>query len=118
QDASRMMAVVGATTKAAAHGELQPYVDRFHQIAAARLVPAGKPAARSVANRAPIADRERPAPPRPPGRVIFFLRLSPTRALMLTEGMKEPALLPGPAAMEVVAAPEPVRSKEADPAGR
>lgn len=82
QDASRMVAVLGATTKVASHDELRAYVDRFNRIAAERLV---------APDEEGISAEERPAPPAIRGRPVFYLRLSPTRALTLTEEAAEPA---------------------------
>ncbi|MDB5351339.1 MAG: hypothetical protein JWN86_2586 [Planctomycetota bacterium] len=91
QDASRMLAVVGATTKIASHHELRPYVERFNRIAGARLVApdaklmAGDPAGSGRLGSSPVW------PLAPAGRPLFYLRLSPTRALVLTD---EPATSP------------------------
>ena|GEM_PF-2915901 len=94
QDASRMIAILGATTKLASHDELSVYVNRFNRIAASKILP--NPT--QVATRSPVepalpqAQTDPPpagpastSPSEPAGRVVFFLRLSPTRSLMLTE---------------------------------
>lgn len=89
QDASRMMAVLGATTKVASHDELRTYVNRFNRIAASKLVPqdeltASRPPVEAE-RLARVASSLPPAPQPAEGRLVFFLRLSPTRSLMLTE---------------------------------
>lgn len=104
EDASRMMAVLGATTKVASHDELRTYVDRFNRIAASKLVPRDE----LTASRPPL-EAERiasdPATPHPlpsPGRVVFFLRLSPTRSLILTESPDQSPTLPSLKSLTVV----------------
>lgn len=114
-DAARMMAVLGATIKVASHDELRTYVDRFNRIAAGKLVPHDEP----IANDRPPAEAERvgrnlPAPGLPPetprGRPLFYLRLSPTRALMLTEapGDAHPTIEPGRVVSEPTVIDDPV----------
>ncbi len=102
-DASQMMAVLGATTKVASHDELRTYVNRFNRIAASKLVPREDLAA--ARPRAPsdqvtqVQSTPTPTPPSIGGRLLFYLQLSPTRSLMLTdhpEGMLPLPLLPNP----------------------
>ncbi|MEA2630573.1 MAG: hypothetical protein QOE66_792, partial [Chloroflexota bacterium] len=84
QDAARLMAVLGATIKVAAHDELRTFVERFNQIAARRLVAPDAPASPGPPVEAERVARGRPAPPATRGRTLFYLRLSPRRALVLT----------------------------------
>lgn len=86
-DALTMMAVVGTTMKASIHNELSPYADRFNRLASARLVPR-----RIVARPVLPSDIKPRARPRgslltdfPRGDIIFFLKLSPKHALIVTE---------------------------------
>lgn len=110
-DASRMMAVLGATTKVASHDELRGYVDRFNRIAAGRLVPGNEQiASRSgPTNRSgSVADQD-PATPSVSGRPLFYLRLSPTRALLLTEEPAAPQPDPAPEVGSVAIQPSRAR---------
>ncbi len=97
-DASRMLAVVGATTKIASHHELRPYVKRFNQIAGNRLISPedGSREAAPERGRGPALDAAESSPIA--GHPLFYLRLSPTRALILTDSAKVPVRPAQPAA--------------------
>ena len=84
QDAARLLAILGAS-KATTHNELQPYLDRFTRIAAAKM-----------ADRPAIAAAPKPpeyiaSAPIPPERVLFFLRLPNNRSLTVAEGGANPS---------------------------
>lgn len=128
-DASRMMLVLGATTNVASHGELQKYADRFQAIsdmkslvASTRKGPAESAVSQAPAE-APQVARVRTSPRPPGGRVVFYLRLSPSRAIMMTDDPDGPVPLPNPALQELAAAAEPAGDEDGpaldhDPASR
>ena len=91
-DATRMMAVLGETTKVGSHSELTKYFARFQQIASrqdAASVDSGVAARRPVVREVvPTAFRK----PMPPETLLFYLRLGPGRSLKLTAGRDEPLL--------------------------
>ncbi|WP_435011551.1 hypothetical protein P12x_002866 [Tundrisphaera lichenicola] len=102
-DASLMLGVLGTTTELVSHKELQPYVARFNRIADQRLVAPAK-----LADRDGSRSTGEPIPPPPPpvagtqppnnSPVLFYLRLTPNRALVITDGSNiGPTLRPIPA---------------------
>ncbi|AGA31623.1 hypothetical protein [Singulisphaera acidiphila] len=107
QDASQMMAVLGATTKVASHDELRAYVNRFNRIAASKLVSQEE----LTASRShPRIEAKRVAhdpalPITPGGRLLFYLQLSPTRSLTLTEAA-ESTPPPAPIAESLITKPQ------------
>jgi tetratricopeptide (TPR) repeat protein len=93
-DATRMMAVLGETTKVASHPELSRYFERFQRIALGR---GGDPASPSIARK---PSREKAAEPRE--SLLFYLRIAPGLALKLTT---EPAEPPQPGESPVLSDP-------------
>ena len=95
-DATRLMAVLGETTKVGSHSELTKYFARFQQIAsrreAAPVDSRSPPGSRSSAEVVPTAFRK----PTPPETLLFYLRLGPGRSLKLTAGRDEPLLSADP----------------------
>jgi tetratricopeptide (TPR) repeat protein len=84
-DATRMMAVLGESTKVASHPELTKYFERFQQIASRQEFSSGRS---FVDGRRSTPPRYVPAtfqsPASPPETLLFYLRLSPGVALKLT----------------------------------
>jgi hypothetical protein len=82
-DATRMMAVLGETTKVGSHPELARYFERFQNIAAAHVLATNRAAvaARRSADRQWVTMR----PPAPlPESLLLYVRIAPGLALRLT----------------------------------
>lgn len=100
-DASRMMGVLGATIKVASHEELQPYLARFNRIASARLASDVSDESETPAppGTSPLTSTTAtPGPDQSP--VLLYLRLSSTRALVIT-GAPASARPPGEAPIRI-----------------
>jgi hypothetical protein len=89
-DATRMMAVLGETTKVASHPELTDYFERFQKIASALGAPAaGAVAAGSSLERLVVPTAfQKPAPSSE--TLLFYMRIAPALALKLTAERAEP----------------------------
>jgi tetratricopeptide (TPR) repeat protein len=111
EDASRMLAVVGATMKVASHDELRPYVDRFNRIASARLATRrADPRFVTQTSRLLASEpRESQARAVPRANVVFFLKLSPKHALMVAEGGDLDAVVTRQLPMSLLEAAKPER---------
>jgi tetratricopeptide (TPR) repeat protein len=84
-DATRMMAVLGETTKVGSHPELSNYFERFQQIASVPALPSGNSVVRGPRSDGPAyVPTTFQAPAAPPETLLFYLRLSPGVALKLT----------------------------------
>lgn len=81
-DASRMMGVLGTSTKVNSHAELQPYVARFNQIASRKLVPGEKSTLVKASARNMRTQKVRPVE----SDIVFLMRLNPKWTIMLKRG--------------------------------
>jgi tetratricopeptide (TPR) repeat protein len=86
-DASRMMGVLGTSTKVNSHAELQPYVARFNQIASRKLVPPAKGSLVQASLEAAGTQGSLPSP----SNTFFYMRLGPRWSITLTRGAQPPS---------------------------
>jgi tetratricopeptide (TPR) repeat protein len=105
EDAARMLAILG-NTKAPIHDELQTYSGRFYDIAATRMTLAKAAPADEMAKH--MNNKVRSLYQHQ-GRVIFLLRLSPTKSLVVAESDLRPVTVAGGQSGEFMLTSEPVK---------
>ncbi|MEJ7639345.1 MAG: hypothetical protein WKF75_15550 [Singulisphaera sp.] len=110
-DATRMMAVLGETTKVGSHSELSGYFKRFQGIASGR---SSDPAfaGQHSGGRQYVPTAYRTPQAGPPETLLFYLRLAPGLSLKITDEVAEPAPPAEPPILSKAARPSSVARSE------